>query len=194
MGSKKRKKKKLARQQNNAGGKHVPPFSPIANGKAVPSTATGEESYREKLVRWTVSELDDNSGIEGCRWELSSKETKELLTFLDTVSKKTWKECLTETVMSGKKNAPEIMIMMCLPSAKMPKRVSGSCQKPRNEYFDFGYLMRPGCGGLGQTICLGCCGTTPNTKSTRWTTTSNTKATATVSGVDTRPAGHVATS
>ena len=103
MGSKKRKKKKLARQQNNAGGKHVPPFSPIANGKAVPSAATGEESYREKLVRWTVSELDDNSGIEGCRWELSSKETKELLTFLDTVFKKTWKECLTETVMSGKK-------------------------------------------------------------------------------------------
>lgn len=102
MGSK-RREKKLARQQNNAGGKYVPPVRPVANNKAVPFIATADESYREKLVRWTVSELDDNSGIEGCRWNLTSKEAIELLTFLDTVSKKTWKECLAETVMSGGK-------------------------------------------------------------------------------------------
>lgn len=106
MGRGNRKQKKLARQQNNASGKYVPTVSPAANGKTVPDTATRDQSYREKLVRWTVSELDENSGIDGCRWELSSKETKELLTFLDDVSKKTWKECLTETVMSGRKKRP----------------------------------------------------------------------------------------
>lgn len=100
MGSK-RREKKLARQQNNAGGKYVPPVRPVANNKAVPFIATADQSYREKLVRRTVSELDDNSGIEGCRWNLTSKEAIELPTFLDTVSKKTWKECLAETVMSG---------------------------------------------------------------------------------------------
>lgn len=106
MGGGKRNKKKLARQQNNAGGKYVPLVSPVDNDKTVPATATSDESYREKLVRWTVSELDENSGIDGCRWELSSKETKELLTFLDNVSKKTWKECLAETVMSGRRKRP----------------------------------------------------------------------------------------
>lgn len=105
MSDGKRKRKKLARQSNNARGKHVPLLNQVADNKKAPVSATsnGLDSYREKFVRWTVSELDDDSGIKGCRWELSSKETRELLTFLDTVSKKTWKECLAETVMSGKK-------------------------------------------------------------------------------------------
>ena len=105
MGGGKRSRKKLARQQNNFGGKRVPHLSPVADDKSVPSEAT-QSAWREMPVRWTVAELDIPPGESLCRWSLEAKETKELLTFLESISRKTWKECLAETVMSGRKKRP----------------------------------------------------------------------------------------
>ena len=105
MGGGKRSRKKLARQQNNFGGKRVPHLSPVASDKSAPSEAT-QSAWREMPVRWTVAELDIPPGESLCLWSLEAKETKELLTFLESISRKTWKECLAETVMSGRKKQP----------------------------------------------------------------------------------------
>lgn len=105
MGRKKREKKKLARQQNNAGGKYVPPVSPVANGKTVPSTATDSGAYRGELVRWTAREIDDVNGAkDGRRWDLNASETMELLKFLDELTGKTWGECENETAGGHKRH------------------------------------------------------------------------------------------
>lgn len=105
MGGGKRKRKKLTRKQNNAGGKKVPQFNPVSDGKTVPSTATNSGAYRREFVRWTAREIDDANGAkDGRRWDLNASETMELLKFLDELTGKTWGEWESETSNGRKRH------------------------------------------------------------------------------------------
>lgn len=105
MAGGKRNKKKLARKKANANGKYVPPVNASSSAKSVPSAATNSDSYREMLVRWTAREIDVvPSDDDGRRWELSSKETVELLKFLDDLTGKTWGQCEGEVSGRHKRN------------------------------------------------------------------------------------------
>ncbi|SNV77844.1 Uncharacterised protein [Corynebacterium imitans] len=99
----KRARKKLAKQRNNAKIKQTP-FPDAGDAeKRVPGEALASEGYREEFVRWTAREIDAIPGNDGRRWDLSASESVELLKFLDEVTSKKWKDCLAETVMSGRK-------------------------------------------------------------------------------------------
>ena len=105
MGGRKRGRKKIARQKNNAGGKYVPPFSPVTDGKTVPATATDDGAYKNEYVRWTAREIDHVNGeSDGCRWDLNASEAMELLKFLDELTNKTWGECESETANGQKRH------------------------------------------------------------------------------------------
>lgn len=97
-----RAKKKEARRANNQNrGKHLGQVDAPAAQKKL-AEQESDSSYLDERVQWTAETIDKGFAELGCRWELNADEVAQLLTFLNSLTQKTWREVRAETDGKGR--------------------------------------------------------------------------------------------